>query len=490
MEKAHELDPKGNTPVVFHSTAGIPGSEYIPDENKKPGEKGRYKERVIIAINQETKEMVPLEEERKYRPLRMEGEDWKKGELVTAKKWMESVNASQWDNKIIGLEQYNKQVDEVNDRIMQKMSSSPQLLEFGKIKNLSEDDKKKLNDVMPDIQRSMAFVENNRLVFDGLFHNAYKYGTQDQQEKLKKMAEEWKDERKEKIRAAGDNPFLRNNVEIDLTKKYFNEFKGLTMPTYENPDAAPKIFKPVEEFAMDKAAETFGNVAFESYKKFGSNAPIMAIENMYQGMAFAKPEDFTKLLDKTRKNFVEKAREKKGMSESAAEDIANKIIGATWDVGHLNMMRKHGFKEEDIVEATKKVAKYVKHVHITDNFGYSDSHLAPGMGNVPIKKILEELEKTGRLDKMRKIVEAGGFVQHFKKSPLPYTLGAFGSPIYGGGPYFNQVENIQGAYFGSPLAYLPEKHFSMYGTGFSALPMELGGQIPGTQSRFSGTPNA
>jgi hypothetical protein len=39
------------------------------------------------------------------------------------------------------------------------------------------------------------------------------------------------------------------------------------------------------------------------------------------------------------------------------------------------------------------------------------------------------------------------------------------------------------------MAYLPEKHFSTYGTGFSSLPEELGGQIPGTQSRFSGTQN-
>jgi hypothetical protein len=40
------------------------------------------------------------------------------------------------------------------------------------------------------------------------------------------------------------------------------------------------------------------------------------------------------------------------------------------------------------------------------------------------------------------------------------------------------------------MAYMPEKHFSIYGGGFSGLPQELGGQIAGTQSRFSGTPNA
>ena len=35
----------------------------------------------------------------------------------------------------------------------------------------------------------------------------------------------------------------------------------------------------------------------------------------------------------------------------------------------------------------------------------------------------------------------------------------------------------------------PEKHFEMYGSGFSNLPQELGGQVSGDKSRFAGTPN-
>ena len=42
----------------------------------------------------------------------------------------------------------------------------------------------------------------------------------------------------------------------------------------------------------------------------------------------------------------------------------------------------------------------VKHLHLTDNFGYADTHLPPGMGNVPIKGMLinsvkEPLEQMG-----------------------------------------------------------------------------------------------
>jgi hypothetical protein len=184
-----------------------------------------------------------------------------------------------------------------------------------------------------------------------------------------------------------------------------------------------------------------------------------------------------------------------GISKSEAEKQAKKLIGATWDVGHINMMRRYGYDDNDILNETKAVAPYVKHIHLTDNFGYSDSHLPPGMGNVPIKKILEELEKNGKFDEMRKIVEAGNFVQHFKKSPHPWTLSAFSSPIYGmknAPPYWNQVQDAVGSYFGGYGTINPPQHHTLYGAGFTTMPVELGGAMPGAQgqSRFGGTPMA
>jgi len=67
-----------------------------------------------------------------------------------------------------------------------------------------------------------------------------------------------------------------------------------------------------------------------------------------------------------------------------------------------------------------------------------------------------------------------------------------GSPIYGAnmGSYWNQASGTQGNYFAGYGFSNPSLHHSMYGAGFTTLPMEFGGNIPGTQSRFSGTPNA
>lgn len=485
IKRSHDLDPEGNVPVAVHSTAGIPGNEYRPDKDIEPGEEGRFREQKLIAIDQESHEMTGLKEERKYY-LSTTKEDFEKGgTLRDVRTDLDMINETDWDNKLNNIVFYKKQADEVLTNLQTSGGSDLAKVDFSKFKGKSKKEigetlgpyKSELNSV----SKSEAFLQNIHQNFTGIFHRAFKYGTDEQKEELKKLALEYQKDRAQIYSIP--NPVQRQIRDSEMVDEVFNKIKGITA------SGAPQVFTPVEDFAMDKAAETFGNVAFKAYEKFGETAPVLAIENMFQGMAFSRAEDLKKLVEMAQKKFVEKAKEE---GVGGAEDMAKKLIGVTWDVGHLNMMKKHGFKDEDVVAETKKIAENVKHVHLTDNFGYSDSHLPPGMGNVPLKKILEELEKTGRLGDMRKIVEAGGFVQHFKKSPHSLVLQAFGSPLYSAkmAPYWNQTAEVQGGYFGFPLAYMPEKHFSMYGSGFSLLPEELGGQIPGTQSRFSGAANA
>ena len=56
-------------------------------------------------------------------------------------------------------------------------------------------------------------------------------------------------------------------------------------------------------------------------------------------------------------------------------------------------------------------------------------------------------------------------------------------------PYWKDVWETEGKYGLGYGPTLPEQHFAMYGGGFSNLPLELGGQVPGDRSRFAGTPN-
>ncbi len=106
---------------------------------------------------------------------------------------------------------------------------------------------------------------------------------------------------------------------------------------------------------------------------------------------------------------------------------------------------------------------------------------------------MEQLEKNGEFSKMRKIVEGGPFAQHFKMSQRSSDLAALGSPIYGmagGSVGWNHAMNIQGAYFGGYGTVNPSTHHQYFGAGFTTMPVELGGQQAGGQSRFGGTPMA
>jgi hypothetical protein len=117
------------------------------------------------------------------------------------------------------------------------------------------------------------------------------------------------------------------------------------------------------------------------------------------------------------------------------------------------------------------------------------TELPMGMGNVPTEKMLKEISKFNK--DTRKVIETGNWYQHFKTSPLPATLQTFNSPIYSMqmAPSWNQVQSSgeQSSYFSGYGNMLPENHFNTYGSGFSNLPPELGGQTGG-RSRMSGTP--
>ena len=254
--------------------------------------------------------------------------------------------------------------------------------------------------------------------------------------------------------------------------------------------APPQAFRPMSEFITDKSSESFANIAINAYKKFKDNAPIISIENPPAGGGISHGEDLRKLVDEIRKKFEQKAIESLGLSEREAKEQAEKLIGVTWDVGHINMLRKFGYEDKHLEKQTEKVADVIKHIHLSDNFGYEHTELPMGMGNVPIKGHLEAMKRYGvQLDKIKKIVETGNWFEPFKITPMRETLVAFGSPIYSMNmaPYWNQASHASGGYFSGYGRVLPDQHFSFYGAGFANLPTELGGQVQG-RSRASGAP--
>ncbi|MDH3353366.1 MAG: hypothetical protein OEL87_02875 [Nanoarchaeota archaeon] len=510
IEKAHILDPNGNIPVVFHSSNGAPGAEW------RPGDKDLGEDKFVmeqgVAINRETGQAAAVKREYKFRPeapeLLEKGqvEGGPAGVLFDAEGSVSAINNGEWKNKLTEVAQMSKHAEEIigsaPTNLAEYQNAAIDLTKGDKIidmktgKELPSFDKNHQQaNAYGQMRKAGLFLENAELAFTGAFHQAYKYGTPEQKKDLKRLSEYYTRESKKAsdiVDIGGNKPGANIWSPVKRQKLLDDSIATLSKITERK---TPQLFQLSEEFAMEKASKTFGNLAMKSYDKFGGNAPILALENMFQGFAFSRAEDLRDLVKNSRKNFADQLVKEKGIGKNKAKKIAEKQLGVTWDVGHLNILRKKGFEEEDIIEQTKVISKdksMVKHVHLTDNFGYADTHLAPGMGNVPIKAILEELEKTGKFNEMRKITEAGGFVQHFKKSPHPMTMAAFGSPIYGmkSAPYWNQAMDVQGSYFGGYGMINPSQHHSMYGAGFTTMPVELGGQMPGGQSRFGGAPMA
>ena len=527
IEKAQMLDPSGNLPIVFHATNGTPGVQYRPwnkdaDREEEKDEFGRVMESGTI-VNMRTGQMTPVKREEKWRTHSFNGE--KKSQLFEVKDNVGAMNRGEWENKLTEVAQMNKHAEEImgGARMMIADYEGAHISPDGKF--LRQTEKEGVYDNLPAIdpnsgraealnklQKAGLFLNNAELSFEGAFDIAYEYGTEQQKERLEALARDYNAKKPfgsethhlKNINGESVNIFSSVNRQTNLDEA-IKELSDITQdkivvkngrPMRSEGWGAPKICKLSEDLALDKASETFGNLAIKSYDKFKEKAPVIAIENAYPSQALCDANSLKGLVEKSRERLV-KHLVGKGMKEDKAQTFAAEKVGVTFDVGHVNIVKGKGFGDDEILRQTKVLTEdktMVKHVHLTDNFGYADSHLVPGMGNVPIKSIMEELEKTGRLDEMRKIAECGGIVQHFKKVPHSMTLASMGSPIYGmkNAPTWGQAMDFSGSYFGGYGTVNPATHHQYFGSGFTTMPVELGGQMAGAgqQSRFGGTPMA
>ncbi len=458
VEKSHELNPNGNIPVTFHSSAMIP-QPVLPKGKEFPSE--------VYVINSETGSVnkIPFEE------------SYFTGEKTDIKNELDKINEKTWQNSLSRLS-YNY---ERGSELVSHYSALalPSKAEKALGKELTGEKER----AIATFNAATAIINDSYRELKEVYDQAYKYSNPEQKKQLdelkKKIGESIKEVQKEK------DPTNPRGIELrqEIIGEGFETLNKL-FPL----GSGPEIYKPLDKFAKGKTTETFANVAFDSYKKFGDKSPIISIENPPAGGAFSTAEELKDVVEKAREKFVEKAV-KSGMSKSQAERAAEKTIGVTWDVGHINMIRKFGYGKEDLIKQAEIVAPLVKHVHLSDNFGFEHTELPMGMGNVPIKEIMEQLGKEGF--EGAKVIEAGNWWQHFKTPPVKETLEAFGSPIYSMemAPYWNQSLGFEQSYYGGQGPTLPQINYETFGGGFSQLPTELGGQRGGGQGgRMSGKP--
>lgn len=455
IERSHEINPNGNIPVTFHSSAQLPGPEI---QKTKEGEeiRGQY---VVNSEQGSIAGMVRIKE--RYFP----GE-----EKMDIKTEIGKYNEESWNGQLTKL---GYETERATEYIR---AAGPTAIIAQKEKEtgvpLTSEEKRAVR----DYNIGVNYLNSSYRELRDLFNIAYNNGTTED----KKILNEFKEKISKKADEIEKNKDTTKALEIrqEIIDEGLDVFKKINIPS---------IYKPLDEFARDKTTTTFGNVAFQSYKKFGDNAPIISIENPPAGSGFARGEDLKNIVEDSRRKFVENAV-KQGMPENEAKKAAEKLIGVTWDVGHINMLRKFGFEDKDLIKEAEKVAPYVKHVHLSDNFGMEHTELPMGMGNVPFKDEMKALGKNA--EKAKKIIETGNWWQHFKTSPVYESFVSMGSPIYGmKAPYFNQALGLQQGYFGGYGAFLPQGNYETFGAGFFNLPTELGGQRPQTTGgRMSGRP--
>lgn len=439
----------------------------------------------MVVVDKESGQLKPIEPEVRYQLGGGDKENPSQlGSLKTkksAEKMLQIANHTQWEKELDKVlyekESASKTLNEVFPYIKERYF---QRYYLGNKPSKEDPNEEKL---LERVEIAKAHLEDARLSLNNSFEKAYKYAdNEEKRKKLKEISESfrrelgyWTKEEERKMNKEEKMKLLKKQADLENQAKVIQK----TAEVLRMEDFNPNMLQRVEEFAAEKAAETFSDMALHSYdiaKKNKIANPIISIENLYQGIAFSQSDDLKKIVDGARKNFTKKLIKERNLSESEAKKRAEEIIGITFDVGHLNMSKKQGFEDKDLIKEAEALKQYVKHVHLTDNFGYNDVHLPIGMGNVPVKELLTALGDNGK--KARKINEVGGWLNAFKTSPYKQLLEAAGSPIYssGTGPYWSGVGGFQQSYLEGYGQMLPQTNYEVFGAGFSNLPKALGGQ--------------
>lgn len=489
VERAHKLDPKGNIVITFHSSASLPPpiTEIIDEKT------GKKIIKEISVVDENTGRFTSFSPKPDY---------FKGGEVQSPEETIKKENKDAWVralqhanfNAYAGMNdfegifgQQEKLIGSDGNEISQKgFQEIYKLYVEGKndelLKRVRPETKEVIMNTMQKMTHGDIYFREAYQDLQNLYNQAYYSAKKDNREEDLKRLEKFQKEIVSKVKGKDiEDP----SKVIEFGQAIINGINVLRAIE------APQNLRPLKPFAIDKASETFSNLALKGYKEFKNSAPIISVENPPAGGALSRADELRDLMKESRKKFAEKAQSELGMSESEAKKQAEKLIGITWDVGHINMIRKFGYEESDLLKETKTVAPFVKHIHLSDNFGMEHTELPMGMGNVPIKKEMEILEKYGKKIKdIKKIVETGGpWFRDFKVTPFAQTLNAFGSPVYSMqmAPYWNQAVSNYGGYFSGLGPINPQFHHSVYGAGFSNIPIDLGGQMEG-QSRLSGAP--
>jgi len=484
--RAHKLNPEGNVNVTFHSSANLPSFQSHTMVKDKEGNSQRVDEGVFI-IDQTTGQITQIKEEARFLPE--QGNFTGERLDFNVKREIEKRNKDTWLQQISRINQTSEFGQGALDEAKQRARNAK--IDYNDALNMPMDPKVDdpedlitLKKIKGRIDYGHTYIKEAYRGVRDIFDKAWEAANrEDRKEDIKKL-KSFADFSMKNIKTDFEN----NPENIDKVRNVVEQ----GMRTLSSIQSTPQTFTTLNDFAIKKSAETFANVAQASYKEFGKTAPIVSIENPPGGEALSTGEELRDLIVASRSQLSRNLK-KGGMSDRESKKVASQMIGATWDVGHINMMRKKGYSEEDVIKQTKAIAPFVKHVHLSDNFGLDHTELPMGMGNVPLKPMIDEIKKQGF--KGKEIIEAGNWWQFFSTqgggNPFLPSLEGLDSPVYamGGGEGGWANTAYMGGYFSGQGPISPQVHHQIYGAGFQNMPVELGGEIAGDRGRFAGSPN-
>jgi hypothetical protein len=174
---------------------------------------------------------------------------------------------------------------------------------------------------------------------------------------------------------------------------------------------------------------------------------FVAMENIFPESYGGHPDELIDLVNGARKAMTAKLQQR-GFNEAEARKTAEDHVKGHLDTGHLNMWRKYWTWDEKanpeendrkfnqwMLNKVELMAKQniIGSVHLTDNLGYQDEHLAPGQGNTPVREMVKILKQHGYNGPL--IVEPGADATTDLSDfhGLMKTWRLFGSSIYGMG---------------------------------------------------------
>ncbi len=233
-----------------------------------------------------------------------------------------------------------------------------------------------------------------------------------------------------------------------------------------------KYAMPIEKYAMQKSVAGYADAALHAYnltkQKHLKNPLFIAMENIFPESYGSHPQELKNLVIKSREKMAEElVKEKKVGTMEEANKIAERHIKATFDTGHANTWRKFfQAKSGETVEQTDNrfkdwllrevedlaKSKIIGNVHLADNMGYQDDHLAPGQGTTPVKEMVAILKKHGYKGALTVEPGADATTDLSDFHGLMKTWRYFGSPVYGmtiGSPIGGDMawRNVQNSYF-------------------------------------------